>query len=133
LAVKTVNWFVPFSTKPTSCPLAVPPPSRATLGVPLSQLRLAKLSQWSANAEPTKAHVSINKKRTRLSRVRRGGEGIVIILALEICILSAKQPVDSSYTGWPVTPYRRGIWGIREKTDEPSSQSTDEKRETAFT
>src|SRR5579864_2109088 len=91
LAVKTVNWFVPSSTNPILPLTAVPPPRRATSGSPLAQLKVAKLSQVSANADPAKAHMNVNRRRTRLSRVPNGGEGIVIFLMLELCILSAKQ------------------------------------------
>src|SRR5246127_601201 len=77
LAVKTVNWFVPFSTNPILPLTAVPPPRRATSGVPLAQLMVAKLSQLSANADPAKAHMIVSRRRTRLSRVPNGGEGIV--------------------------------------------------------
>src|SRR5215469_432499 len=91
LAVKTVNWFVPFSTNPILSLTAVPPPKRATSGSPLAQVKVAKLSQVSANADPAKAHMNVSRRTTRPSRVPNGGEGIVIFLTLELCILSAKQ------------------------------------------
>jgi hypothetical protein len=77
--------------------------------VPLAQLKVEKLSQVSANADPAKAHMNVNRRRTRLSRVPNGGEGIVIFLMLELCILSAKQPVESAAMQSLITRSQHGI------------------------
>src|ERR1700731_694970 len=110
LAVKTVNWFVPFSTNPTSWPLAVPPPSRATSGSPLAQLKVAKLSQVSENADPANAHRRVNRRRTRLSRVPNGGEGMVDFSSCwNHAFCRPNNPVESDAIRSLITRSQHGI------------------------